>query len=530
MEHLKYTAPLSIKAAASGDTFTATLWRDTGEDGDRHGDQIKASQFETTAYMQNPVVLWAHDHTAPIGKAHRVWHDGDRLKAEFSFGASAKAQEIAADVAGGILNAVSVGFRSMAEGVLELLEFSIVSVPALPAALIKRSKEGETMEPTPETTPVLEAPAKIKKGRPKYNLAKAMCLAAGERGVDAAYEREVGEELAKQYPNREGVAVPLSAIFNAKAHDTNPGDPDTGESLTSVATRGDLFARVGEGIRHSLVTGRMGAQVVVEPAAETANIPVMSGNLQAGWRAKDTATSETTAGFKTRQAVPYYCGAYFEIERSALLYANNPQISDILAADLRAAVATELDRVALVGNSGTDPNEPDGIEGAIAKGTAITDVPTLLAAIQTVWRNNENAGQTGIITSLGTLHHYAQQALVSNVNAAYELGDENLTGVPVLATPTITPAADVGTTYIGDWSQLLTVIFGDAGSVVLNPYADSVFTKGGILGRLLVDTDVVVRDPDAFYWSDSPAVTPAAVSASGVDPNCPPSTNAKKGK
>jgi len=391
MEHLKYTAPLSIKTADNGGTFTATLWRDT--EADRHGDVIKASQFDTREYEKNPVVLWAHDHTAPIGKAHRVWHDGDRLKAEFSFGASSKAQEISRDVSDGILNAVSVGFRSMAEGVLELLEFSIVSVPALPAALIERSKEGELMETqNPETTPVLEAPAKIKKAPPKYNLAKAMCLAAGERGVDAGYEREVGEALAKQYPNREGVAVPLSAIFNVKSHDTDAGVPDTGDSLTSVAQRGDLFARVGDGIRHSLVTGRMGAQVVVEPAAETANIPVMSGNLTAGWRAKDTTTSETTAGFKTRQAVPHYCGAYFEIERSALLYANNPQISDILAADLRTAVATELDRVALAGNSGTDVNEPDGIEGAVAKGAAITDVPTLLAAIQTVWRNNENAG------------------------------------------------------------------------------------------------------------------------------------------
>jgi len=120
--------------------------------------------------------------------------------------------------------------------------------------------------------------------------------------------------------------------------------------------------------------------------------------------------------------------------------------------------------------------------------------------------------------------------MVSAVNAAYELGDPNLMGVPVLATPTITPALDIGTTYIGDWSQLLTVIFGDAGSVVLNPYADSVFTKGGILGRLLVDADVVVRDPAAFYWSDSPAVTPAAVSATGVEPNRPPGTSSKKGK
>jgi HK97 family phage prohead protease len=502
------TIPTSVVKANGDHVYRARLWQTT--ESDRHGDSIDVSEFQFENYQRNPVVLLHHNHTEPIGRASKVWTEGDSLFADFVLSSTTAAKEAATLIADGVLSAVSVGFQELEKGVLDLLEFSLVSVPANPAAvIIQRSAEMAT-ETAPDTFDrILTAPAIVDSTPRVYNLAKAMALAAGERGVDAGYEREVGEELSKQYPNREGVAIPLSAIFT-KAHDTDAGSPNTGDSLTSTATRGDLFSRVGDGIRHSLVTGRMGAQVVVEPAAEVANIPVMSGALQAGWRGKDTDTAETTAGFKSRQAVPHYLGAYFEIERSALMYSNNPAISDLLASDLRAAVATELDRVALSGDSGVDANEPDGVEGIVAKGTAITDVPTFLAAIQTIWRNNENAGGTGIITSLGTLHHYAQLAMVAGVNPAYVLGDPNLFGIPALATPTITPSIDIGKTFIGDWSQLLTVIFGDAGSVVLNPYADSVFTKGGILGRLLIDADCVVRDPAAFYWSDSPAVTPAA--------------------
>lgn len=121
---------------------------------DRMGDTIKADGWELDAYRKNPVVLWGHDSDSlPVGKATRVWIEGGKLKAtaEFTPEGMAKFNDtVFAMLKGGFLNAVSVGFmpkdykftedsdRRFGIDFLkqELLEFSVVSVPANAEALI----------------------------------------------------------------------------------------------------------------------------------------------------------------------------------------------------------------------------------------------------------------------------------------------------------------------------------------------------------------------------------------------------------
>lgn len=121
---------------------------------DRMGDTIKAEGWELDAYRKNPVVLWGHDSDSlPVGKATRVWIEGGKLKAtaEFTPEGMAKFNDtVFAMLKGGFLNAVSVGFmpkdykftedsdRRFGIDFLkqELLEFSVVSVPANAEALV----------------------------------------------------------------------------------------------------------------------------------------------------------------------------------------------------------------------------------------------------------------------------------------------------------------------------------------------------------------------------------------------------------
>lgn len=144
--------PAEIKAA-EGDKRELQFTIST-ETVDRMGDTIKADGWELDAYRKNPVVLWGHDSDSlPVGKATRVWVEGGKLKAtaEFTPEGMAKFNDtVFAMLKDGFLNAVSVGFmpkdykftedsdRRFGIDFLkqELLEFSVVSVPANPEALL----------------------------------------------------------------------------------------------------------------------------------------------------------------------------------------------------------------------------------------------------------------------------------------------------------------------------------------------------------------------------------------------------------
>jgi HK97 family phage prohead protease len=132
---------------------------------DREGDVIAVGGWELDRYKENPVVLWAHDyHTPPIGKALDVSvKDGvlvatDRFTPEDinPFGAM-----IYRMVKGGYLKATSVGFKPIEwtynedhRGYdflrSELLEHSVVPVPANPEALVMASAAGIDLRPMRE--------------------------------------------------------------------------------------------------------------------------------------------------------------------------------------------------------------------------------------------------------------------------------------------------------------------------------------------------------------------------------------------
>ena len=129
---------------------------------DRMGDIIKVKGWDLSSYKQNPVVLWSHDgsNTPPIGKAANVRrrYGPARLTADIEF-APKEAFEFADTIyqlaSRGFIRATSVGFMpTMAEEVdekkreklglgpygqlytgAELMEISVVAVPANPSAL-----------------------------------------------------------------------------------------------------------------------------------------------------------------------------------------------------------------------------------------------------------------------------------------------------------------------------------------------------------------------------------------------------------
>lgn len=114
---------------------------------DRHREQIMTDGIDTSNYIEkNPVVLYGHDYWGfPIGKTIKLKQQKNKITARFQLAIEEYdfAKTVYNLVKGGYLNAVSIGgivrkwsedYRTILE--MEMLEFSIVSIPANPDAMI----------------------------------------------------------------------------------------------------------------------------------------------------------------------------------------------------------------------------------------------------------------------------------------------------------------------------------------------------------------------------------------------------------
>ncbi len=132
---------------------------------DRDRDVIVVEGWDLEAYLKNPVVLWAHSYgMPPVARAESIEKKGKALRAVAEF---AEAEDFAfADtvyrlIRAGFIQATSVGFRPIKWSYnedrrgydieeQELLEFSIVPVPANPEALMDAKAAGIAVEPLRE--------------------------------------------------------------------------------------------------------------------------------------------------------------------------------------------------------------------------------------------------------------------------------------------------------------------------------------------------------------------------------------------
>lgn len=147
---------------------------------DREQDAISIAGWDLANFQRNPVVLWGHDAARlPIGRAFDLRIEDACLKASVEFIPSdtpeggAFAESVYRLARGGFIAATSVGFRPLKwdytrdasrgaddwfPGIdfeeQELVEFSVVTVPANPEALIEAPGPGEGTAIAADTPPV----------------------------------------------------------------------------------------------------------------------------------------------------------------------------------------------------------------------------------------------------------------------------------------------------------------------------------------------------------------------------------------
>lgn len=137
---------------------------------DRHRDRVRPDSLKTESYEGNPVLLWNHDDREPAVGTARVFREGEEWFMEPTFDeVDELSKTVSAKVKAGTLRTCSIRFRILqyepnAEGGLdyeevELLEVSIVNIPANPEAIrVKSQQQPKQKNDTPP--PAEETPAK----------------------------------------------------------------------------------------------------------------------------------------------------------------------------------------------------------------------------------------------------------------------------------------------------------------------------------------------------------------------------------
>jgi HK97 family phage prohead protease len=214
MNRKDFTASTEV----NGTTFRAVISTDSV---DRDGDVMVPQGMNSKDYERNPVLLWQHDPTAPIGKCLSLKRGESAIEAEFElphrpdgFEGNWRPDFVRELIKAGVLGAVSIGFMPMEGGERmatkgdvqrygtdvrkvysrwKLLEVSVVSVPANQDALIVAVQKGMIRQASVEALGLKAMPTALAVPKPARVVVSVDVPVMGRKEA----ERITVEELAK---------------------------------------------------------------------------------------------------------------------------------------------------------------------------------------------------------------------------------------------------------------------------------------------------------------------------------------------
>jgi len=317
--------------------------------------------------------------------------------------------------------------------------------------------------------------------------------------VDAGREIELQAELSKRAGRvAKGFFAPLEC-FGLERRAQTTGNSD---AIVPTDFRPDLFTSA---LTAGTALQAMGATILTGLTGNV-EIPREVGSPAVGWVAENNALPTGDATFDSLTLTPHHVGAITEMSRQ-LVMQSSPAVEGIIRQMLSRNIALEIDRAAING-SGT---------GAVPRGILndddIEEVPYVTDLFTT----------TADMISIADLANVeANRAFLSTNGvkaAAIKLRDENGRAIPLSETfhderafftnqapGNLGAGTDEHALIYGDWRDFLVGVWSQL-DILVNPYAESAYSKGNILVRAMATVDFGVRRPASF------------VTASGVPGN-----------
>ena len=290
----------------------------------------------------------------------------------------------------------------------------------------------------------------------------------------------------------QGIFVPLAALEQRAVNTTA-----TAPELVATNNRADLYI---EPFRNSLLARRLGVRVL---SGLTGNVSVpkhATGN-SAGWVAENAALTEASAmTFDAVTLAPKHAGGLTQMSRQ-LIQQSSPDIEQLIRNDLSYLLAQAIDS-ALIKGGGT--NEPTGVLATVGIQTANLATLTwanVLAMLQKL--DISNATAANVLASM-KVKAKLQGTLKASGIAGYLMEGGRMADLPVYFSNQVaekTGSPNTGKLIAGDWSQVMLGIWSEI-DILVNPFAETAYSKGNVLLRAMATVDIAVRQPEAFVFAE----------------------------
>lgn len=336
----------------------------------------------------------------------------------------------------------------------------------------------------------------------EYDLMKVIRCLAGVRDVDAGFEREVSDEIAKQTKrSARGFFIPEQVMARAFNVGTTAGT--AGKNLVSTDT---LFAEMVPALVAETVLGKLGARIITGLVGD-ADIPKADAATAYWVSAEGGDATQTTPNIGQVKLTPHTVGAYTDITRRLMLQ-SGIGVQAFISQALRDAIAVAIETAAFSGaGTGGAPKGLDSTTGVndITAATAPT-LAKILEFITAIEEANANgvsmkfAGKPSVWAKLGSTLDVREissggssATTVGAVNGGYLLDTKSsmCQGYDFVKANLATAKK----LYFGDWSKMVLAFWS---GLDLTVDTASLSKSGGVRLVALQDMDVAITQPKAF--------------------------------
>lgn len=311
-------------------------------------------------------------------------------------------------------------------------------------------------------------------------------------GASAEFHQETERRNGRK---AQGVYVPLAAIETRAAMVTGGAG-----QIVPTDYRPDQFI---EPFRNNLLARSLGVRVL-SGLGGNVSVPKFGTGNTTGWVAENAALPTGGMTFGSVTLAPKHAGGVTEMSRQ-LLQQSSPSVEQLVRDDLSYLLAQAIDAAIIMGGGA---NEPDGV---------LSTAGIQAASLSTLsWENI-----VAMVTKLGLVNVRSGTWLMDPKSQGKLLSMVDLDGKPAnilsggkmaefsayasLQVPEKAGTPNKGRVILGDWSQVLLGVWSEI-DLLVNPYAETAYSKGNVLVRAMSTVDVAVRHPEAFVVADDVAI------------------------
>lgn len=310
-------------------------------------------------------------------------------------------------------------------------------------------------------------------------------------GAAAEYSQEAERRTGRK---AQGAFVPLAAL---EQRVTTTG---TAGELVPTDHRADQYI---EPFRNSLLARKLGVRVL-SGLSGNLSVPKHGTGTTVGWVAENSALTASDMTFDEVTLSPKHAGGLCEMSRQ-LIMQSSPDVEQLARSDLSAMLAQAIDSALILGG-GT--NEPDGVLATAGIQTA--NLATLSWANVLGMVQKADLVNVAAVNWIGSTKAKAKLAgtLKASGIAGYLLEGGRMADLPAYFTNQVPEKAgspNTGRLILGDWSQVLLGIWSEL-DILVNPYAETAYSKGNVLVRAMSTVDIALRHPEAFVVAEDLAI------------------------